>query len=87
MDSSNERFLGLQVFNAYFSPMYYPSDEEVCITTSEQGLEELIINIGLTTVESDASRAELLEFVKTLRHECENKLLYETWQFCEGVNE
>jgi hypothetical protein len=31
----------------------------------------------LTVVESDARRAYLLEFVKTLRHECENKLLCE----------
>ena len=38
-------------------------------------------------LKSDASRVELLKFVKTLRHECENKLLYEAWQFCEGINE
>jgi hypothetical protein len=30
-------------------------------------------------VENDASRAELLEFVETLRHECENKSLNEAW--------
>jgi hypothetical protein len=35
-------------------------------------------------VESDASRAELLEFVETLRHECENKSMYEAWQFLWG---
>ena len=34
----------------------------------EQGLERLIINFGLMAVESDASRAKLLEFVETLRH-------------------
>jgi hypothetical protein len=28
----------------------------------------------------------LLEFVETLRHKCENKSLYEAWQFCEGIN-
>ena len=38
-------------------------------------------------VESSASRAELLEFVQTLRHKCENKSLYEAWQFCGGINE
>ena len=38
-------------------------------------------------VECDASRAELLEFVETSRHECENKSLYEAWQFCRGINE
>ena len=62
-------------------------DEEVCITMSEQWLERLIIKFGLMAVESDASRAELLEFVETLRHECENKSLYEAWQFCGGINE
>jgi len=39
------------------------------------------------TLKSDASRVKLFKFVKTLRHECENKLLYEAWQFCEGINE
>jgi hypothetical protein len=47
----------------------------------------LIMKFGLTAVESDTNRAELLEFVKTLRHECESQSLYEAWQFCGGVNE
>jgi hypothetical protein len=37
-------------------------------------------------VESHAKKAELLEFVKTLRHEYENKSLYKAWQFCGGFN-
>ena len=36
--------------------------------------------------ESNASRAELLEFVETLRHDYENKSLYEAWHFCGGMN-
>jgi hypothetical protein len=89
VDSLNERFPDLPVFNAskLFSPKYYPSDEEIRITMSEQWLERLIVKFGLTVVESDASRAELLEFVETLRHECENKSLYEAWQFCGAINE
>ena len=59
------------------SPKYYPSDEEVRITTLELWLERLVINFGSVAVDNDASRAELLEFVKTLRHECENKSLFE----------
>jgi hypothetical protein len=84
----NERFLELPIFNTskLFNPKYYPSDE-VHITISQQGLERLIINFGLMVVESDVSRAKLLEFVETLRHECENKSLYEAWQFCGGINE
>jgi hypothetical protein len=37
---------------------------------------EIDRNIGLMAVESDASRAELLECVETLRHECENFTFY-----------
>ena len=40
-------------------------------------VERLIIKFRLTAVESDASRLKLLEFVESLRHNCENKLLYE----------
>ena len=63
--------------------MYYPSDEEVHTTK----LEGLLVTFGLTAVESDANRTELLEFVETLRHECENKSLYEAWQFSGGFNQ
>ena len=38
-------------------------------------------------VESDESRAELLKFEGTLRHECEYKSLYGAWQFCGPINE
>ena len=50
------------VYNAskLFSQNYYPCDKGVCITMSKQWLERLIIKFGLTAVESDASRAELL---------------------------
>ena len=40
-------------------------------------MKRLIIKFGLMTVESFAIKAELLEFLETLRHECENKSLYE----------
>ena len=77
VDSLNERFLDSPIFNTsiLFTPKYDPSDEEVPITISEQWLKRLIIKFGLMAVESDASRVELLEFVETLRHECENKSL------------
>ena len=44
---------------------------------SHQWLKRLIVKFGLTVVENDASRAELIEFVETLRHECENKKMVE----------
>ena len=54
---------------------------------SEQWLESFIIKFGLTAVKSYAGRAELLELVENLRRKCENKSLYEAWQFCWGINE
>ena len=41
----------------------------------------MIGEIDHTVVASNASRAKLLQCVETLRHECENKSLYEAWQF------
>ena len=76
----------MHLFLFLYSPKCYPSDEEVHITKSKQWLERLIIKFGLTMVESDGSRVELLEFVKTLRQECENKIVYETWKFCGIIN-
>ena len=75
--------LDLLVFDTskIFSPKYYLSDEVVCITMSKQWLESSIIKFGLMAVESDASRLELLEFVETLRHECENISLYKQGNF------
>ena len=86
MNSLNEGFYVLLVFNAskLFNPKNYPSDE-VCITILEQWLEKLNIKFRLMTIESNASRAKLVKFVETLRHECVKRLLYEAWQFCGGI--
>ncbi len=40
-------------------------------------LERLTSKFKLLETQRDASRDELLEFVETLRHECENKSLLE----------
>jgi hypothetical protein len=86
VDNLNKGFSHLQVYNTskIISPKYYPSDEVVRITMSKQWLERLVIKFGLITVESNASRAELLEFVE-IEHECENKLLHEAWQFYRAI--
>lgn len=88
MKSLNEEFYVLLVFNAskLFNPKNYPSDE-VCITILEQRFEKVNIKSRLTTIQSNASRAELVKSVETLRHECVKKSLYETWQFCGGIME
>ena len=46
-----------------------------------------IDNVQLKGIQVELNWVELLEFVETLRHECENKSLYEAWQFCGGFNE
>lgn len=38
---------------------------------------EFIFKFKLTKAKNDVSRVELLEFMKTLEHECENKLSME----------
>ena len=88
-DSLNESVLNLLVLNAskLVSQKYYPSDEEARITMSKQWLEKLFIKSRSTTVESNASRAKLLEFVKTLKYEYENKSLYKAWQLRGDINE
>lgn len=53
---------------------------------SKQWLERLNIKFGSMALGSDARRARLLVFVETLRHECENKSLYEACQFCWDIN-
>lgn len=84
MDNLNKKASWLTCFNAsiFLSPKCYPTDEEVNITMVEQWLKKFIKKFGLMLVESDASRANLLEFVETLKHECENKSFYEAWWFC-----
>ena len=48
---------------------------------------EIDHKIWIDGIESDASRTNFLEFVEILRHRCENKSLYDAWQFCGGINE
>ena len=68
MDSLNKRFHNLLIFNAYkiFSLEVLSKSNT---TMLKQWLESLTKKIGLTTIKNDASRAELLEFLETLRHE------------------
>ena len=58
------------------NPKYYPRDEEVHIIMAEVWSERLIMKFGLMSVESNASRVELLAFVEKLRYACKNKSLY-----------
>ena len=44
---------------------------------SKHWLEKSSIKFEFIAVERDAHRAKLLEFLKTLRHECEDRELYE----------
>ena len=88
VDSLNNRFSYLLVFNTskLFGPKYYPSDEDVHITMLEEWLERLIIKFGLTEAKSYASRVKLLEFVETLRHECETNHCLRYDNFVEALS-
>lgn len=46
---------------------------------------EIDHKFGSMLVESNASRAKLFEFVEIMRHERENKSLYDARQFCERI--
>jgi hypothetical protein len=77
VDSLNERFLDLLVFNAskLFSTKYFPIEEETYINMCEQWSKRFTLKFKLSKVQKDASKGELLKIVKTLMYECENKSL------------
>ena len=75
------RFPDLPVFNAAknFSPRNYPSNDRDWITTIKLSLERILLKIRYTKEENDMCKGKLLEFTETLRHECENKKIFEAW--------
>ena len=75
----NDRFPDLPIFNAakFFSPRNYPNDDSDQITNTELWLESILLKFQYTEEENDMCKGELLEFTETLRHECENKTIFE----------
>jgi hypothetical protein len=65
-----------------FSPHNYPSNDSDRITSTELWLGRILLKFQYTKEESDMCKGELLEFTKTLRHECENKTIFEAWCIC-----
>ena len=65
-----------------FSPRNYPSDDSDRITNTELWLERILLKYQYTEEEKDMCKGELLEFTETLRHECENKTIFEAWRIC-----
>ena len=65
-----------------FNPRDYPSDDNDQITNTELWLERILLKFQYTEEESDMCKGELLEFTETLRHECENKTIFEAWRIC-----
>ena len=80
----NERFPDLPIFNAakLFSPRHYPADEENRTRTTDIWLEMLMEKFVHCRNYRDAYRAEILDFVKTIRHECPHKFIHEAWSLC-----
>ena len=80
----NDRFLDLLVFNVakLLSPRNYPSDDSVQVTNIELWLERILLKFQYTEEESNMCKGELLEFTKTLQHECKIKPIFEVWRIC-----
>ena len=80
----NERFPDLPIFNTakLFSPRHYPADEENKTRTTDIWLKMLMEKFVHCRNYRDAYRAEILDFVKTIRHECPHKFIHEAWSLC-----
>jgi hypothetical protein len=50
----------------------------------ELWLKRILMKFEYIEEESDMYKGELLEFTETLRHECENKTIFETWCICSS---
>jgi hypothetical protein len=79
IDALNERFPDLPIFNAakLFSPKYYPTDKEDRTRATDVWLERLMEKFVPSENDRDACRAEMLEFVETIRHEYPQKAIHE----------
>ena len=50
----------------------------------ELWLERILLNFQYFEEENDMCKGELLQFTETLRHECENKTIFEAWRICSS---
>jgi len=75
----NERFPNLPVFNAtkLFSSCSYSSDDSDRIINTKLWLERILMRFQYIKEESDMYKKNFLEFTEKLRHECENKMIFE----------
>lgn len=84
IDALNDRFPDLPIFNAakLFSPKHYPEDEEERTRSTDLWLERLVNKFVASADERDLCRAEMLEFIETMRYECGQKSINEAWVLC-----
>ena len=54
----------------------------VQITNIKLWLEKILLKFQYTEEESDMRKRELLEYTKTIQHECENKTTFKAWCIC-----
>ena len=71
----NDRFPDLPIFNAakLFSLKYFPTNEEDRTRATDVWLERLMEKFVPFENDRDACRAEMLEFVETIRYKCPKK--------------
>ena len=74
-----DHFLDLPVLNTskFLSPHNYSNDDNDRITNIELWLKRILLNFLYNEEESDMCNGEIVEFLKTLWHECENKMIFE----------
>ena len=84
IDALNEWFPDLPIFNItkLFNPKYYPTDEEDMIRATNVWLEMLMEKFVSSENDCEACRAEMLELVKTIQHECPQKSIHEASSLC-----
>jgi len=77
----NDRFPYLPIFNVakLFNARNYPSDDSDRNSNTELWLKRILLEFQYTEEENDMCKGELLEFMETLLHECENKTMAHMW--------
>jgi hypothetical protein len=73
----NDHFPNLTILNEakFFNLRNYPNDDSDRITNIELWLKRILLEFQYIEEESDMCKGKLLEFMETLRHECENKTM------------
>ena len=61
------------------SPHNYSSNDSDRITNTKLWLERILVKFNTLK-----KKVTFVEFMETLKHECENKMIFEAWRICGG---